>query len=592
MNQKILFLISLALIAFVNSGNKTAPQQPNLQRLIDNALQNNATELIIPEGKYIIDRPLQLNGVSNFRMKGEKKGSVIITSSMDVPLSDLKTLDESIGLYEYRNPILISPPWPKAFKGYAGWPEIYINGKPLSLCRFPNDDFIKADKILEEGRKPENQTESQKPPEFVSALLSDNYDKDLPLYLNGYWSFKWADEIIQVESINPQNGTVKLAAAHHYGMGAPSGGLFYAVNQPDYLDLENEFYFNAETGTIRFQHLFQFGEEQSITIAFRRFNLFEINDSENITMENITFNYHNGLVMEITDSRNVLIESCEMKGLGDSAVKIEGGEKCGIRNCTLQFIGNTGVFLTGGDRESLIKANHFVENSEIHNYARHVKTYAPAVKLEGVGHRVQGNKISQAPHNAILFSGNDHLIAENEIWEVCLNTSDAGAIYCGRDWTMGGNMIRDNLIRNLGQASHHHNWAIYLDDLASGISVLNNRIEGGPSGILIGGGRYNTINGNVIIDCPKASIMYDARGYDAWFRHNMTDHNLALWTNLDAMPINKEPWSSRFPWLQEIYSDDPACPKGVEMKNNRIINSHPPEINKKVRKFGEVVLEK
>lgn len=152
-------------------------------------------------------------------------------------------------------------------------------------------------------------------------------------------------------------------------------------------------------------------------------------------------------------------------------------------------------------------------------------------------------------------------------------------------------MIRDNTISDLGQASHHHNWAIYLDDLASGISVINNRIVDCPSGILIGGGRYNRIINNKINDCPKASIMYDARGYSDWFKPHLVDRDLSLWPRLNAVPFDQPPWSVRFPWLQEIHSDDPAIPRGAEIKNNIIVNSASPNINDKVFTYGDVDIE-
>jgi len=585
---KRIHLFKITLITFIGLCFFSCKQQQSLQSMIDFAVKNKDSVLVIPDGKYVIQKPLLLSGVNNLVIKGDNPNGVIITSSMEVPIKNLTCLDEAIGMYEITNPKLIMPPWPDSFKGYAGWPEIYIAGIPLSISRYPNEGFIKADSIIVAGRKPKNKETKQLPAKFLSANLSKNYNKEIPLFLNGYWSYKWADEIIRVDSINPKTGEIKLAAPHNYGMGSPSGGLFYALNQPEYVDVENEYYFNPKTGTIRFIHSFSNEKVESIQIAYQDFTLLNIKDCNQIKIENINFYYHNNLAVNISNSKSVEIERCEIYGLGRSAIKITDGYNCGVRNSTLKYLGNTGILLLGGDKNTLTKATHFVENCSISYFSRHVKTYAPAVKLNGVGHIVKGNKISFAPHNAILFSGNDHLIAQNEIRKVCLNTSDAGAIYCGRDWTMGGTVIRENIISELGQASHHHNWAIYLDDLASGISVINNQIEDCPSGILIGGGRYNRINNNTISNCPKASIMYDARGYSDWFKHHLIDRELSLWPRLNAIPINQPPWSERFPWLQEIHSDDPAIPRGAEIKNNQIVNSAPPIIDDKVYKYGYV----
>ncbi|MBI0400421.1 right-handed parallel beta-helix repeat-containing protein [Cyclobacterium marinum] len=582
----------LILIIILGCSLFSCKQQQSLQSRIDLAIKNKDSVLVIPDGKYVIDQPLQLSGVDNLVIKAESPNGVTITSSMDLPIENLTCLDKAIGLYEYTDPKLIMPPWPDSFKGYAGWPEIYIAGVPLSVSRYPNEGFIQADSIIRDGKKPENKETKQEPPKFLSAQLTQNYNKELPLFLNGYWTFKWADEIIRVDSINPQSGEIELAAPHNYGMGAPSGGLFYAINQPEYVDTENEYYYNPNTGTIRFIHSFSEEEVGSIQITYQDFTLLEIRDCNQIKIENINFKYHNNLAVSISNSKSVVIEQAEMYGLGRSAVAITEGFNCGVRNSTLKYLGDAGILLSGGDKNTLTKASHFVEDCSISYFSRHVKTYAPAVKLTGVGHIVRGNHISFAPHNAILFSGNDHLIAENVIRKVCLNTSDAGAIYCGRDWTMGGTVIRENTISELGQASHHNNWAIYLDDLASGISVVNNHIEDSPSGVLVGGGRYNQISNNTIINCPLASIVYDARGYDDWFKHHLVDRELSLWPRLKAVPINQAPWSERFPWLQAIHSDDPAIPRGAEIKNNQIISSAPPQIHEIVYEYGQVANNK
>lgn len=585
-------LFSIILITVFGLSLFSCKQQQSLQEMIEVAVKNKDSLLVIPHGKYVIHESLRLTGVNNLVIRGATPNGVEITSSMDVPINDLTIIDKAAGVYEYTNPKLIMPSWPDKFKGYTGWPEVYIDGEPLSIARYPNEGFIKADSIIEAGRKPQNKDLEQLPAKFLSKELSNNYNKEVPLYLNGYWSFKWADEIIRVDSINSKTGEVAMAAPHNYGMGSPSGGLFYALNQPEYVDINDEYYYNPITGTIRFIHSFANEDVESIQIAYQDFIMLDITDCDNLKIENIRFSYHNNLAVKISNSNSVEIESCDIYGLGRTALEITDGYNCGIRNSTLKYLGNIGVALSGGDKNTLTKANHFVDSCSISYFSRHVKTYAPAVKLTGIGHIVRNNKISNAPHNAILFSGNDHLITQNEIKKVCLNTSDAGAIYCGRDWTMGGTVISENSISDLGQASHHHNWAIYLDDLASGISVIDNKIKDSPSGILIGGGRYNVINDNEIINCPKASIIYDARGYAGWFKQHLVNRELSLWPRLEAIPYNKPPWSERFPWLGEIHSDDPAIPRGAEIRKNIIVNSEPPAINDLVYTYGEVDIER
>lgn len=559
----------------------------NLQNEIDRAIKAGQNELVIPSGRYEIDETILLDGVENFTIKAEKEGEVIITSGIILSLDDFTCLDEEKGLYEITVPELESDPWPDAFRGYAGWPEIYVSGHPMHLARWPNYGYTKIDSVLDRGSIPRNDDSTNHGGIFTSNLHSAFSILHSPLYLSGYWCYKWYDETIRVEFIDFETGVVTMAAPHRYGIGGPSGGIFYGINAPGFLDDAGEYYYDRETGTIRMILPDDVSDNPVIQIGYKDFTLFELQNCRNVRIEGIEFTTHNGLAIKITDSDSIMIQDCDLNRLAQSAIEIYSGKNCGVNASKLNYIGATGVRLEGGDRESLTPARHFVTNSTIRNFARHIKTYAPAVSLLGVGHIVSQNIISDAPHNAILFSGNDHLIERNDIKRVCWDTSDAGAIYCGRNWTMGGTVIEHNSISDLGSASHHHNWAIYLDDLASGIDVLNNYIDDCPSGILVGGGRYNRINGNEITNCPKASIMYDARGLN-WYIPYIEDPDNELWQRLWAMPIDKSPWKDRFPWLMEIHDDEPGVPKYVEILDNVIINSADPEIHPAVKKFGEV----
>ncbi len=589
----------IALIAAVMSACRS---EFDLHKEIGKAIKAGENELLIAPGNYVLDKSIFLDGVENFTIKAENSGEVTITSGMKKYLADFTCLDEGKRLYEITLPELKMDPWPDAFRGYAGWPELYVNGMPMQMARYPNHGYLKADSIINPGSIPKDADSSNIGAKFISKELinaidpivipakagtSSDKEKSVPLYLDGYWKYKWYDEIIRVESVNPESGEIIMAAPHRYGLGSPSGGLFYAINRPEFLDREGEYYFNAETGTIRFI-LPDFGNhEPIISIGYQDFTLFEISNCSNVRVENIIITVHNGLAFNITDSDSVIVHGCRISNLALSAISISGGKNCTVSGTSISKIGGTGISLDGGDKASLTPAHHSVIQCSISDFSKHIKTYNPAVKLAGIGHIVRRNRISRGPHCAIHFAGNDHLIENNFIKNVCLNTSDAGAIYCGRDWTMGGTVIKGNSIQELGQASHHHNWAIYLDDLASGIDVIDNYIVDCPSGILVGGGRYNRILGNKIRNCSKASIMYDARGL-GWYQPYINDPDHTLWTRLREVPVDQPPWSERFPWLKEIQDDDPAIPKHVEILNNEIIISATPVIHESVKKYGDV----
>lgn len=76
---------------------------------------------------------------------------------------------------------------------------------------------------------------------------------------------------------------------------------------------------------------------------------------------------------------------------------------------------------------------------------------------------------------AIRFAGNYHIIQNNDIYNVCYETSDVGVIYTLRDWTFHGNQVCNNLIHDIIISLEFGLAAVYLDDMVSGIQVERNQ---------------------------------------------------------------------------------------------------------------------
>ena len=102
-----------------------------------------------------------------------------------------------------------------------------------------------------------------------------------------------------------------------------------------------------------------------------------------------------------------------------------------------------------------------------------------------------------------------------------LDTSDAGAIYAGRNWTSRGTVIESNYIYNLKSRIDSDSWVIgvYLDDQLSGTAVDGNVFRDVDLPVLVGGGRDNRISKNLFIASKSNPIMLDLRGLNwqsAW----------------------------------------------------------------------------
>ena len=72
--------------------------------------------------------------------------------------------------------------------------------------------------------------------------------------------------------------------------------------------------------------------------------------------------------------------------------------------------------------------------------------------MTGVGMKVANNEIYNAPHSAIMYTGNEHIIEYNYIHDVVCETSDSGAVYAGQDFLGHGSVIRYNYFENIDSA--------------------------------------------------------------------------------------------------------------------------------------------
>jgi hypothetical protein len=184
---------------------------------------------------------------------------------------------------------------------------------------------------------------------------------------------------------------------------------------------------------------------------------------------------------------------------------------------------------------------------------------------------------------AVGFSGNDHVIENNEIHDVCLESNDAGAMYAGRDWTMRGTVIRNNYLHNITGFRDQGCVGVYLDDMFCGTRIENNLFFRVTRAAFIGGGRDNTVIGNIFVDCRPA-LHVDDRAL-GWAADTVPT---TMMERLNAMPFGEGPWRERYPKLLEILDDDPAAPKGNIVAHNLSVGGRWDEISKGIESLLEM----
>jgi len=432
---------------------------------------------------------------------------------------------------------------------YPAGLELFFQGRPMTLARWPNRGWVKIVDVPAGKGGGKFTYEGDRPKRWLKA---DD------IWVHGYWTWDWADSYEKVESIDTLSHEIATCEPHGV-YGYSPGNRYYALNILEELDEPGEWYLDRKTGILYFWPPAPIGEGRAF-VSILSDPMVSMRDVSHVILRDLTFEYTRGNAIEITGGEHNLVAGCTIRNIGNTAIVISDGREIGAVGCDICRTGDGGIRLSGGDRLTLTPGGNYAINNHIYDYSRWVRTYRPAVMVGGVGNRVAHNLIHDGPHTAILLHGNEHVIEFNEIHDVCLETSDVGAFYMGRDWTERGNIVRYNYFHHLGNIGGIGSMAIYLDDWASGTTVFGNICYRAGRAVLIGGGRDNTIENNIFIDCEPA-VHVDARGL-GWAKYYFDGTNTTLVDRLNAVNYREPPYSERYPELLTLYDDDPAVPKG------------------------------
>jgi hypothetical protein len=502
----------------------------------------------IMPGRYVMKETLALTGEdsgtaeSPVVYRAEQPGKVVLyggqTLSGFQPVTDLAILErlpeeardrvwqcdlKSLGINDYaalRVRGFAQPPSPATL-------ELFVDGKPMTLARWPNEGFVGIRKLVQSGSRAEKQPS-------VFEYESDRHarwTRAEDAWLFGYFHFLWADATIKIGSIDPAARTVTTAEAYHYGgrgMDTRQGIIYYAFNLLEEIDQPGEWYLDRTKGVL---YLYPPSDPRSSVIEIGMLS------APMITLDRVSHVRFEGLVLDLaryngihcTESQHCLFAGCTVSRMAGNGITIQGGQANGLLGCDIHTLGRRGVEVIGGDRATLTPAGHFVENCQIHSFARIDRTYTPAIQLEGVGNRVAYNLLHNSPSSVMRIEGNDHVVEFNEVHSAVRESDDQGAIDIFRNPTYRGNIFRYNHFHHVGksggEAHVHGQAAIRFDDAISGQLVYGNvfhRASNGNFGaIQMNSGRDNVIDNNLFADCKIGVSGGWNRGNNVW--HQMRE---------------------------------------------------------------------
>ena len=417
--------------------------------------------------------------------------------------------------------------------------ELFINGQPQVLARWPNAGtwantatVVDTTSFTYSGTEPSRWTQAEE------------------VWVHGMFYWLWADSARKVTRLNTVSNLLTLDAAPAYGLLA--GKPYFAFNLIEEIDTPGEYYLKRDTGKLYLWPPAGFAAAD-VVVSVLETPLVEVTGAQNIDFDGLTLLGGRGVLVQVDSGTNVVFSHCRLLGSGAGAASINGTSN-GLMRCEIAAPGGIGVSLNGGNRSTLTSGGNFARQCNLHDLSRLTLTYTPGASLNGVGQVLEHCEIANGSHNGIMLGGNEHHIESNDLHDLCQWTSDAGAVYTGRDWGYRGNMLRYNFIHNVISGFGGSVIGIYLDDCVSGLTLFGNVLYRVANNALMnGGGRDNLWQNNLAARCGVFHAG-DARGITSIPSTN-TASSWDLLAKIRVYNYQSPPWSNAYPAPAAIPND-------------------------------------
>ncbi|MBC8009873.1 MAG: right-handed parallel beta-helix repeat-containing protein [Burkholderiales bacterium] len=462
---------------------------------------------------------------------------------------------------------------PPVFDDAGGLFELFANGDRLPLSRWPNEGFATMKRVLVTGA-------TRTPGIFEYAdERPARWTENPHVWLKGQWRVGWEDPAIRVAKIDPAARTITFAAGIQNGIGykyvtnpdgtRPGNGKepWHALNLLEEIDRPGEWALDFASGVL---FLWPPDGVRELTITQLAAPLISARDVAHVDLVGLDLGYSlgHGLVAENVDSLRFL--GSRVHHVAGTAVVLNGRRSV-VQSCDLHDLGGGGVLVSGGDSRTLVSSENQIRNNHIHHYGILRAQYSAAVDVgfggasnhrgrrDAVGVHVSHNRIHDAPRDAILVSGQNHVFEFNEISACGFGSADTGSFYSWLDWTIQGVVIRHNFIYDTVGG-------VNPDDGATGFHVYGNIFAGPRTGVWIASGPDHVVENNIFIKDEGPVFGLDDRGSSRGYATNK--HLIA---RRDAMKMDTPPWSERFPGLAARLADRPELPLRTRFERNLIV---------------------
>ena len=458
-------------------------------------------------------------------------------------------------------------------------PVLYAGGKLATVARYPNESYA----VIDSGKvnSPEGARSARDNIDTTTIIIADEYVGEINAvhditrtFMKGRFGLLWAPDNSRVISVDGKTMDVYFGG----GYDPVDGMFFYIENAPEFLDAPGEYYIDDDAILYYVKDADFDGKTFTIPVAD---TIVKIDGAGYITLDGLTLESTRDNII-LANADHFTMTGCEVR---DSASSIRiNGSHVTVKDSVFHDFSNGIIIIHGGDCNTLTSSENLITNCEFYDWAQIGRTYNEAVRIdESVGVTVSHNDIHDAPHMAIGWTGNFNTVEYNEIWNVCNDSDDCGAIYSYNSYAHYGNVFRYNYIHDIELADKvvagNKNYTycgtsgIYWDGGKSGQTAEYNILENIHGAGVVASGRDETVTNNLFISCGWGVTMPATW----WQNVFLLGQEPSSWSGQGMWgKENNEIWKKTFPFLYEYNwenhdENDPnyyGAPAGIVMKDN------------------------
>ncbi len=449
-------------------------------------------------------------------------------------------------------------------------PELIINGKAMTVARYPNDSQMEITEVVEDGGVELMKQGKAEDAELIVIGVNDNrvanWTNAKDALMTGTFRYSWGSLTTQLGSVDPK--TNRLTAKYLIVHQPVVNQLFHVYNLIEEIDMPGEYYVDRDEGMLYVYPPDM--EVEDVKYTMLDDTMFLIQDASYITLKGINMKYMRYRALQMNDCNNCSVIGSEVTYTGYQSFWASGYNNKFL-DCWFHDV-EGGAEFYAGDRATLTHGNNVMENCTFYACDRLTKNYMPAITLTACGNIARYNSISKAEHNVVSISGNEHLFEFNEVSEACQNTDDAGALYTLRNLTHRGNVIRYNYFHDIGGASRGDNGvhAIFFDDWWSAADVVGNIFADVTGAGCMAAGSHNVFSNNMFINCAESLRL--TRSYN----YGNPDSDKVFFDGIANAPyIYSDLWLERYPEIANVVDENGKLDmnNNIVATNNVLINS-------------------